>query len=104
MRVDEADLFEILGNVMENACKYGARNIVVSGSPESRCLTIEDDGPGFPDIELQQLVQRGVRADSQTPGTGMGLAAARQLMASYGGRLEPGHAEGGGARIELWFV
>ncbi len=104
VRVDEADLFEILGNVMENACKYGAGNIVVSGSTDSRCLVIEDDGPGFPDIELQQLVQRGVRADSQTPGTGMGLAAARQLMASYGGKLEPGHATGGGARIELRFV
>lgn len=104
VRMDEADLFEIFGNVMENACKYGARHIVVSGSPNSRCLSIEDDGPGFPDIELQQLVQRGVRADSQTPGTGMGLAAAQQLMASYGGRLEPGHADNGGARIELWFV
>ena len=104
VRVDEADLFEVFGNIMENACKYGARNILVSGSRDSRCLVIEDDGPGFPYIDLQQLVQRGVRADSQMPGTGTGLAAARQLMASYGGRLEPGHAKGGGARIELWFV
>ncbi|NND90954.1 MAG: hypothetical protein HKN42_08820 [Granulosicoccus sp.] len=104
VRMDEADLFEVLGNVMENACKYGARNITVSQASDQRCLSICDDGPGFPDVELEQLVQRGVRADSQTPGTGMGLAVARQLMASYGGRLEPGHALGGGAQVSLWFV
>jgi len=103
VRMDEADLFEILGNVLENACKYGARQISISDLDGHRCLTIDDDGPGFPDIKLEQLLQRGVRADSQTPGTGMGLAAAQQLMAAYGGRLEPGHAAKGGARVRLWF-
>ncbi|ASJ75020.1 ATP-binding protein [Granulosicoccus antarcticus] len=104
VRMDEADLFEIFGNILENACKYGAHNILIAGTAESRCLSIDDDGPGFPDMDLQQLVRRGVRADSQTPGTGMGLAAAAQLMANHGGRLEPGHSANGGARIELWFV
>ncbi len=103
VRMDEADLFEVLGNVLENACKYGARQITVSDRADQRCLTIDDDGPGFPDIRLEQLLQRGVRADSQTAGSGMGLAAAQQLMAAYGGRLEPDHAPGGGARVRLWF-
>lgn len=103
VRMDEADLFEILGNVLENACKYGAQQITVSDRTGERCLTIDDNGPGFPDIRLEQLLQRGVRADSHTAGSGMGLAAARQLMAAYGGRLEPGHAPGGGARVQLWF-
>ncbi len=103
VRMDEADLFEVLGNVLENACKYGARQITVTDQADQRCLTIDDDGPGFPDIRLEQLLQRGVRADSQTAGSGMGLAAAQQLMAAYGGRLEPDHAPGGGARVRLWF-
>ncbi|MGQ7844994.1 ATP-binding protein [Granulosicoccus sp. 3-233] len=103
VRMDEADLFEVLGNVLENACKYGARQVTVSNRSDQRCLVIDDDGPGFPDIRLEQLLQRGVRADSQTAGTGMGLAAAQQLMAAYGGRLEPDHAPDGGARVRLWF-
>ncbi len=103
VRMDEADLFEVLGNVLENACKYGARRITVSDRIEQRCLIIDDDGPGFPDVRLEQLMQRGVRADSQTAGSGMGLAAAQQLMAAYGGRLEPAHAPEGGARVRLWF-
>jgi len=104
VRVDEADLFEILGNLLENACKYGARNIKVSVAQGERCLIIEDDGPGFPTGQLSQLTQRGVRADSQAPGTGMGLAACQQLMASYGGHLELQHAPEGGARIRLVFI
>lgn len=104
VRMDEADMLEVLGNVLENACKYGARQITVSDAGDKRCLTIDDDGPGFPDVGLEQLTQRGVRADSRTPGTGTGLAAARELMACYGGRLEPAHAPSGGARVQLWFV
>lgn len=104
VRMDEADLFEVLGNVLENACKYGARRIQLASDPVHRCLIIDDDGPGFPDIDLMQLTQRGVRADSHTQGTGMGLAAAQQLMASQGGRLEPSHAPTGGARVTLYFV
>jgi two-component system sensor histidine kinase PhoQ len=104
VRMDEADLFEVLGNVLENACKYGAHNITVTDAIGTRCLSIDDDGPGFPDVRLEQLTQRGVRADSQTPGTGMGLAAAQQLMESYGGNLQPSHAPDGGARVQLCFV
>ncbi len=104
VRMDEADLFEVLGNILENACKYGASNIVVSTNDVSNSLMIVDNGQGFPDIDLQQLTQRGVRADSVTQGTGMGLAAAQQLMASYGGSLQPEHHTGGGAQITLNFL
>ncbi len=102
VRMDEADLFEVLGNVLENACKYGGRDIIISSDTEAQQLTVEDDGPGFPDMDLQQLVQRGMRADTRTSGTGMGLAAAHQLMATYGGRLELQHGDRG-ARVVLYF-
>ena len=104
VRMDEADLFEVVGNILENACKYGSQTIWVSTNSESNTLTFEDDGPGFPDIELTQLTQRGVRADSQTQGSGMGLAAAQQLMGAHGGQLIPNHREQGGAKIALVFL
>ncbi|MFK7854401.1 MAG: ATP-binding protein [Granulosicoccus sp.] len=104
VRVDEADLYEVLGNVLENSCKYGAQNIIVSVDSDKQCLSIDDDGPGFPAGQLSQLTQRGVRADSQAPGTGMGLAASQQLMESYGGQLKLQHAPEGGARVLLIFA
>ncbi len=103
VRMDEADLFEVLGNLFENACKYGARTITAVTDADKNSFTILDDGPGFPDIDLEQLTQRGVRADSTTPGTGMGLAAADQLMGAYGGKLLPAHRAEGGAAITLAF-
>lgn len=104
VRMDEADLYEVIGNILENACKYGSQTIWVSTDSDSNTLTIEDDGPGFPDIDLQQLTQRGVRADSQTQGSGMGLAAVQQLMAAHGGQLIPNHRKQGGAHIALVFL
>lgn len=103
VRMDEADLFEVLGNILENACKYGATNIHISHDSSNHRLVIEDDGRGFPDIDLDQLIQRGVRADSQTTGSGLGLAATQHLLEGYGGQIIPSHAAGGGARIELEF-
>ncbi|MFT4726384.1 MAG: two-component system sensor histidine kinase PhoQ [Granulosicoccus sp.] len=104
VRMDEADLFEVVGNILENACKYGSQTIWVFTDIESNTLIFEDDGPGFPDIDLSQLSQRGVRADSQTQGSGMGLAAVQQLMGAYGGQLIPNHRSQGGTHIALVFL
>lgn len=104
VRMDEADLFEVIGNILENACKYGSKTIWVTTDAESNTLNFEDDGPGFPDIDLNQLTQRGVRADSQTQGSGMGLAAVQQLMGAHGGQLIPNHRALGGAHIALVFL
>lgn len=104
VRMDEADLFEVVGNILENACKYGSQTIWISTLADTNTLIFEDDGPGFPDINLSQLAQRGVRADSKTQGTGMGLAAVQQLMAAQGGQFTPTHRSQGGARIALVFL
>lgn len=105
VQLDEADLYELLGNILENAGKYGASKVLVSGTQSSRCLIVDDDGPGFPQqLDPDVLTQRGVRADSQTQGSGMGLAAARQLMAEYGGQLELGTSPLGGAQVRLSFA
>ncbi|MFK8080209.1 MAG: ATP-binding protein [Granulosicoccus sp.] len=103
VRMDEADLLEVLGNLLENACKYGARHISVNQTPEPLSVSIEDDGPGWPEGDLSQLIQRGIRADTRTSGQGIGLAASDQIMRSYGGTLELSRANSGGAQVLLHF-
>lgn len=103
IRVDEADLYEILGNVLDNACKYGATRISISSQRETASLIVEDNGPGLPEASLASLTQRGMRADTNVDGEGVGLAATRELMAVYGGTLELSNMEGGGARVALVF-
>lgn len=103
IRMDEADILEVLGNLLENACKYGASTVHISCEENTRSLTIDDDGPGFPEGDLKQYIQRGVRADTATPGTGIGLAASQLLLESYGGSLSLEHSPQGGARVVVHF-
>ena len=85
-RMADADLHELLGNVLENACKYGASSIRVSADGRARELLVDDDGPGFPE-DAARLARRGERADTRLPGEGLGLAASRELLESHGGTL-----------------
>lgn len=102
VRVAETDLHEILGNLLENACKYGARRVLTHAQDE-RTLIVDDDGPGFPEQSRSELLVRGARADRLREGTGLGLAASAELMRSYGGELELDSAPTGGARVWLRF-
>lgn len=104
VRMDEADLMEVLGNLLENACKYGARHVNINSDHDQRTITIEDDGPGWPSGDLSQYTQRGIRADTHTQGQGIGLAASDQIMQSYGGRLELLRMDNGGAGVTLHFM
>lgn len=107
LRADEADLLEIFGNLMENACKYGKGVVHVSGENKkdgSHEFVIEDNGPGFPQEYSHRLMMRGRRADRKIEGQGIGLAIAGELLAAYGGSIEIGHSEKlGGARVVLHF-
>lgn len=88
VRVADADLYEILGNVIDNACKYGSDTVAVTVAGNSRTIIIDDNGPGFPPDLITQLTERGFRADTQVEGMGLGLAASKELIESYGGTLE----------------
>ncbi|MGY6553969.1 MAG: ATP-binding protein [Wenzhouxiangella sp.] len=110
-RVDERDLMELIGNLMDNAAKYGRgqmRVAVESGQAGARQsgveVLIEDNGRGIDPEAWSKLVQRGVRGDERREGQGLGLAIAEQLMAAYGGELvlEPSPSLGGTA-IRLVF-
>lgn len=88
---DETDLFEILGNLLDNAAKAAKSRIHISiqysESTKQLICHIEDDGPGIHDDIKQRILQRGVRADTYTEGHGIGLAIVRDLVNSYQGEL-----------------
>ncbi|MCU7845031.1 MAG: GHKL domain-containing protein [Candidatus Thiodiazotropha sp. (ex Monitilora ramsayi)] len=100
---DEADLMEMLGNLMENACKYGRGKIRISGMAESDLiLKIEDDGPGISNDQVSDVLQRGHRADQRTPGQGIGLAVVMDIVNAYKGNLSIGRSDRlGGTEMTL---
>ncbi|MET0026643.1 MAG: ATP-binding protein [Candidatus Thiodiazotropha sp.] len=86
---DEGDFMEILGNLMENACKYGQQRVRVSGQRGSGIhLSIEDDGKGIPADQMDAVFHRGHRADTRQPGQGIGLAVAADIVNAYAGQIE----------------
>jgi len=111
VRVDERDLMELIGNVMDNAAKYGRGRMGVTVRPGAAGarqsgveILIEDNGPGIDRAAWAELVQRGARGDERREGQGLGLAIAEQLMDAYGGKLllDPSDRLGGAA-IRLIF-
>jgi signal transduction histidine kinase len=86
---DREDLLEIIGNLADNACKWAKSTVAISVTYQPNLIIkVEDDGPGCPEHELQQLTQRGVRLDESVQGHGLGLAIVRDVAEFYGGRLE----------------
>ncbi|GLX80029.1 two-component sensor histidine kinase [Thalassotalea insulae] len=87
---DEADLLEILGNLLDNASKAASETVSISINEHEQQLqiVIEDDGCGIADNEVEEILQRGIRADTYQQGHGIGLAIVRDLVDSYQGKLE----------------
>ncbi len=87
---DEGDLMEILGNLLDNAFKWCKQRIEVSARQQGKRLNIriEDDGPGMKPEQVEQLLQRGARADEGMPGHGIGLSIVQNIVKAYKGTLE----------------
>jgi two-component system sensor histidine kinase PhoQ len=102
-RGDQGDLLELLGNLLDNAYKWGTSRVKFSAESDAEILTIkvEDDGPGIPPEEAEHILQRGARADQSTPGQGIGLAVAASIVQAYGGKIEAGNSALGGAAITI---
>jgi len=104
--MERQDLDEILGNLIENAAKYGGGSVFVTldAEPESKqCVTwVEDDGAGIPEAERERIFDRGARLDTSKPGTGLGLAIVRDVAEIYGGSVELAESEDlGGLLVKL---
>jgi signal transduction histidine kinase len=84
--VDSVDLLELLGNLLDNARKHARSNILVRH--DGLNLTVEDDGPGVPSEKLATIARRGVKLDSLSPGSGLGLSIVSDLAEAYGLHLE----------------
>jgi signal transduction histidine kinase len=103
---ERQDLDEMVGNLMDNACKWARSTVTVRAErtgERSLAITIEDDGPGLDEAECEAALKRGVRLDEQAPGSGLGLAIVGDLARAYDGELTLGRSEMGGlsARIML---
>ena len=108
-RGDEADLMEILGNVLDNAFKWCHQLIELHGksiNSQTFRLSIQDDGKGIDPAFAKQILQRGVRADQSIPGTGIGLSVVAELVDIYQGQLwiEPSPLGGASVIIELSII
>jgi signal transduction histidine kinase len=89
VRVERQDLDEMLGNLIENAAKYGNGRVFVTVKTTPECVEIEveDDGRGIPEAERVSIFDRGARLDTGKPGTGLGLAIVRDVAQIYGGSI-----------------
>ena len=105
LAADERDLMELLGNVLENAFKYGRSQVAVSFSNGSGMLQIDiaDDGEGVSPELRQTILKRGERADTSAPGQGIGLSVAVDILSSYDGELEISESAFGGALFSIRF-
>lgn len=107
---DEGDLMEIVGNLVDNAFKWCGHRVRIRA--ESRTtpksgeadlfILVEDDGPGVAPDMVRYVMQRGRRADSHIPGHGIGLSIVRDIVQLYGGSLEIGGSQLGGAAVHVW--
>lgn len=106
VHVERQDLDEMLGNLVENAAKYGGGSVFVTVVQDNGFVEcqVEDDGMGIPEAERERIFDRGVRLDTGKPGTGLGLAIVRDVAEIYGGSITLEESEDMGgllARLRL---
>lgn len=100
---DEGDLYELIGNLLENAYKYCDHqvSVLVERYPNRVNIIIEDDGVGIPDTEKQNILKRGQRIDSHAEGQGIGLAIVKDIISAYQGELSISQSRLGGAQFTV---
>ena len=103
VRVPREDVEEMLGNLLDNACKWARRQVIVSSRVDADrvIVDVEDDGVGLGPEMREAVLKRGVRADETAPGSGLGLAIVRDLADAYGGGITLSTSAEGGLRARL---
>lgn len=103
VRAQPEDVDEMLGNLLDNACKWTTSRVQVTASANGRWVSIavDDDGTGLDGSKREVVLQRGVRADEAAPGSGFGLAIVRELAELYAGNIALDQSPLGGLRATL---
>ena len=105
LAVDPVDFMEILGNILENACRFAAQTVTVIQEPGQgglACIAISDDGPGLSAGQMALAAERGLRLDSTGQGSGLGLAIAKDIAESYSGDIQLRSAMPQGLRVLIF--
>ena len=103
-RGERQDLQEILGNLIENACKWAKRRGRGSAGATGlgqMVVVVEDDGPGLAEDQWEAALKRGTRMDEDAPGSGLGLSIVDDLTRAYNGRVALSRSEMGGLKAVL---
>lgn len=102
-RIDEGDLTELLGNLLDNAFKWCRGRVRLTAGPTDagQVISVEDDGPGIAPGQADALLRRGVRADQSMPGHGIGLAIVRDIVHAYEGEMKIDRSGLGGAAVRV---
>ncbi len=106
LRADEQDLEEMLGNLLENACRHAAHKVAVSvenqsDGVEAVTIHVDDDGAGLDEAALTRVLERGQRLDQTSPGSGLGLSIVNEMATLYAGSFVLARAPMGGLRASL---
>lgn len=105
-RGDRSDFEELVGNLLDNACKWANEMVTITVAPTGPgrlTVTVSDDGPGLDEEQKKRVLERGERLDESKPGSGLGLGIVKEIASLYGGTLTLSRAESGGllAALEL---
>ena len=100
---DRDDLLELLGNLLDNACKWADSEVrlTIEEQAERYQLVIDDDGPGIPESDRQQVLERGTRLDEQVDGHGLGLGIVRDIVEVWGGQMTLQDSPLGGLQVSI---
>lgn len=103
VQAEREDLDEMLGNLIDNACKWSKTRIAIASVEAGTdiIINVDDDGPGIEPAKREAVLQRGIRADESAPGSGLGLAIVTELVELYGGSIALGESPIGGLRATL---
>ncbi|MCF6782747.1 MULTISPECIES: sensor histidine kinase [Pseudomonadaceae] len=101
---DREDLLELLGNLLDNACKWATSEVRLEIEKEAGGyrLSIEDDGPGIPEAQRDSVLTRGTRLDERAEGHGLGLGIVRDMLTTWNGSLALEQSSLGGLRVVIW--
>lgn len=102
-RGESQDLEEMIGNLMDNACKWAKKHVSIRVETEGDrlLLIVEDDGPGIPEEEIENVMRRGHKLDESKPGHGQGLGIVKDIVDLYGGKLKLAKSPKGGLQAKL---